>query len=276
MKYGTLVRIGNINEAAQKFNELREVGFDACQLSYKPAEYDLRDAAIIRKAADDAGIDISAQFAGYYDTDTIWNNRYGYLTAGLNIEAYRVSRVNYVKSAVRFAKEVGTTDVVIHAGYIPNNPFAPEYALMLTAVEMIASYAQSLDMNILFETGADSPVTLLRLIKDIGRDNLYINLDPANLIMYGYGNPIDALYTFGKYVRNIHGKDGMPPTDPVNLGKEVPAGEGYVDFPKMFRMLKDLGYDRYIIIEREISGPQQKKDILKAMNYFKKLYNEIY
>ncbi len=276
MKYGTLVRITDPAEAKEKFRELRGYGFDSCQLVYKPEKYVLENAAIIRKTADDEGIDISAQFAGFYDTDTIWDNYYGYMTAGLNVEAYRVSRVNYVKSVGRFAKELGITDVVIHAGFIPNNPFSPDYASMLTAIESISSYYETIGMNLLFETGPESPVTLLRLIKDIGRDNLYINLDPANLIMYGYGNPIDALYTFGKYVRNIHGKDGMPPTDPRNLGKEVPAGEGMVDFPKMFKMLKDLNYDRYIIIEREISGPQQAKDIIKAKAYFEKLVSEIY
>ena len=276
MKYGTLVRINDPSEAKAKFHDLRGYGLDACQLVYKPAEYDLADAQIIRKAAEEEGIDISAQFAGYYDGDTVWDNRYGFLTAGLNVEAYRVSRTNYVKEAVKFAKAVGTTDVVIHAGFIPNNPFAPEYALMLTSIESISKLAEKLEMNILFETGADSPVALLRLITDIGRNNLYINLDPANLIMYGYGNPVDALYTFGKYVRNIHGKDGLPPTDPIKLGKEVPAGEGFVDFPKMFKALKDLNYDRYIIIEREITGPQQSVDILKALDYFKKLYSEIY
>ena len=77
----------------------------------------------------------------------------------------------------------------------------------------------------------------------MGTDNLGINLDPANLILYGKGNPVDALDVFGKYVRDMHGKDGFYPTDGKNLGEEVPVGEGKVNFPALIAKLKELGYD---------------------------------
>ena len=236
----------------------------------------MADAPLIKDAALKAGIDISAQFCGYYDNNTVWDMNYGFLTAGINVEAYRKERVEYVKEAITFAKQLDITDIVIHAGFIPNNPFAPEYASMLASVEMLAKHCANLSMNLLFETGGESPIVLLRLIQDIGRDNLYVNLDPANILMYGYGNPVDAVRVFGKYVRNIHGKDGMLPTDPRMLGKEMPAGQGMVDFKAMFTLLRDLGYDRYITIEREIQGEKQTADILAAKQYFEQLISEIY
>lgn len=90
--------------------------------------------------------------------------------------------------------------------------------------------------------------------------------------MYGYGNPVDALYVFGKYVRNMHGKDGMLPTDPHRLGEETPVGEGMVDFPKIFKKFKEISCDRYVIIEREIGNAEEyQRDILKAKEYLKSL-----
>ena len=276
MKIGVMLRITDINAADQQFQTLKKQGFDTCQLVYKPEVYHSADAVRIRRAADHAGVEISALFAGYYDTETIWDNYYGFLTAGLNVEAYRAERLRYVSAAASFVHDLGISDMVIHAGYVPNNPFAPEYASMKTAVEQLSSRCQALGINLLFETGGESPVVLLRLIEEIGRNNLFINLDPANLLMYGFGNPVDAVYTFGSYVRSIHGKDGLPPTTARELGKETPIGAGMVDFPRMLAMLHDKGYDGCIIIEREISGPQQQKDIQKAKVYFETLVKKIW
>ena len=89
--------------------------------------------------------------------------------------------------------------------------------------------------------------------------------------MYGFGNPVDALCVFGKYVRNMHGKDGCLPTDPRKLGPEKPVGQGMVDFPAIFKKFREIGYDRYCIIEREISGEQQLRDILSAKEYLSAL-----
>ena len=275
MKLGTLVRLAKAEDAQAKFAQLHQWGFSCCQLVYKPERYIRRDAEIIRAAADAEGIEITAQFCGFYDSDTVWDNYYGFLTAGLNVEAYRRERLDYVRNAAEFVSWLGITDMIIHAGYVPNNPFSPEYASLLTAVELLARHCEKLGVNVLFETGGESPVTLLRLIRDIGRNNLYINLDPANILMYGYGNPVDALYTFGSYVRNMHGKDGMPPTDPRILGEERRMGEGAVDFPTLLRRLKEIGYDRYIIIEREIDGDQQQSDVLHAKSFFEQLLSTL-
>lgn len=275
MKLGTLVRIENICEAESKFAELRKYGFESCQLVYKPEKYTREDAETIKNAAEKYGIEISAQFCGYYDNDTVWDNYKGFLTSGLGIEPYRESRLKYVKEAAEFANIIGITDIVVHGGFIPNNPFSAEYEPVLSAVTELCDYAETLNMNVLLETGGESAVALLRLIKDSGKSNLFINLDPANMLMYGYANPVDALYTIGKYIRNIHGKDGMPPTDARVLGEERNIGEGMVNFRTMLAKLKELGYNRYITIEREIKDGAQLSEILKAKEYFEKLLIEL-
>jgi len=274
MKFGTLVRISDSNEAAGKFSQLISNGIESCQLIYKPAVYTKEDAQIIRKAAADTGIDISAQFVGFRDSFCLWDNRFDFINAGINSPIFGAERIEYVCSAIPFMQELGVTDMIIHAGHVPNNPFVDSYARMVSAVALIGMKLKAAGLNLLFETGPESPVSLLRLIKDAGCGNLYVNLDTGNLIMYGYGNPVDALTTIGRYVRNTHFKDGLPPTDPDRLGAEVPIGQGNVDFQKVIKLLKGLGYDRYITIEREISG-SGLSDILEAIKYIKDLWYSV-
>ena len=107
-------------------------------------------------------------------------------------------------------------------------------------------------------------------------DNLGINLDTANLILYGKANPVDALDVFGKYVRNLHAKDGRYPVNGHDLGVETQIGQGKVDFRALFTKLHELGYDSYVTIEREISGEQQLKDILESKVYLERVVCEIY
>ena len=280
MKYGTFVRIPEGADIAavadEKFSEIRAMGFNSCQLVYKPAVYDLSHADIIRESAEKHGIEISAQFAGYRDPFIKFDNYFDYHNAGLNSPAFRESRINYVLSVIPFMKRLGVTDMIVHAGPIPNNPFERAYTEMMCSVRIIADALKRNDMNLLFETGGESPISLLRLIQDVGLDNLFINLDTGNIIMYGFGNPVDAIYTFGKYIRNMHAKDGLPPTDPRKLGKEVNIGEGHVDFDKVFSMLHDLGYDRFVTIEREIRDGAQAEEIARSMKYLQKIVEKHY
>ena len=117
---------------------------------------------------------------------------------------------------------------------------------------------------------------MMRCFETVGCDNLGINLDTANLILYGKANPVDALDVFGKYVRNLHAKDGCYPTNGHDLGLETRVGEGKVDFKGVFKKLHELGYDSYVTIEREIDGDQQLVDILESRDYLQGLIDEIY
>jgi L-ribulose-5-phosphate 3-epimerase len=274
MKFGTIVNLTAPGDALEKFNKLMENGIESCQLIYRTAQLKTEDARIIRKAAEDAGIEISAQFVCYRDSFCTWDTRFDFINAGINSPIFGADRITYVCSAIPFLQELGVTDMILHAGHISNDPFSDSYSRMLSAVAVLSTKLKAAGLNLLFETGPESPVTLLKLIKETGAGNLYVNLDTGNLIMYGFGNPVDALTTIGKYVRNTHFKDGLPPTDPYKIGKEVPIGQGNVDFAKVIKLLKELGYDRYITIEREISGPEQMRDILKSMDYLNKLWKE--
>ena len=272
MKFGTMTHITSLDQCDEKFKTLRENGFEACQLIYKPEEYTDEAARTVKEKAEYYGIDISAQFAGFRDAEIAWyDTRYLASTLGIGVPAYRLERMKYLRSAISFASKAGIPDVVIHAGYLPIDLMSREYADMMVAVEAAAKCCKDNGVNLLLETGTEVPIILKALIEDIGRDNIFINFDPANILMYGFGNPVDALTVFGKYVRNMHGKDGCLPTDPRHFGEEKAVGQGMVDFPAIFKKFREIGYDRYCIIEREISGEQQAKDILSAKKYLEAL-----
>ena len=269
MKFGTLIRLKQPADCTVAFEKVRAMGLESCQLVFKPQNYCLDDARFIKAQAEKVGVEISAFFAGFQDDFTAWEIKYDYMNAGLNSAAFGENRLKYVISALPFVKELGVEDVIVHAGFVPNNPFAPEYASLLCMVRLLAERAKKLGLNILLETGGESPVSLLRLIQEVDTGNVFVNLDTGNLIMYGYGNPCDAVITIGKYVRNVHAKDGVPPTDPYKIGEEKAIGKGVVDFKRFFALLKETGYDRFVTIEREIDGEEQKKDIENGLDYLK-------
>jgi sugar phosphate isomerase/epimerase len=201
---------------------------------------------------------------------------------GLVPVEYRQMRIQNLCDGADFAKKLGVTDVVTHMGFIPENPNDPNFAGFCVAVRAVAAHLKANGQYLLFETGQETPVTLLRCFEKVGTDNLAVNLDTANLILYGKANPVDALDVFGKYVRNLHAKDGFYPTNGFWLGKEVPIGEGKVDFKAFFKKLRELGYDSYVTIERELVGDdeetakQKNNDILKARDYLDGIIKEVY
>jgi len=173
-----------------------------------------------------------------------------------------------------FASELGAPAVVTHLGFIPEGARDTAFHEVVAAVGHVALCLRRRGVQFWFETGQETPVTLLRLIQAVGTDNLGINLDPANLILYGKANPIDALDVFGTWVRNVHAKDAFYPTDPMRLGREVKVGEGRVRFPEFVRRLKEIGFDGEFIIEREITGEQQRRDIAETVTYLQRLLKE--
>jgi sugar phosphate isomerase/epimerase len=243
--------------------ELRELGLAVCQLScWDPALYTVENAARVMSALEEE-ITISSLWAGW-PPPAAWNFIDGPLTLGLVPREYRAVRIEALKRGADFAKMLGLSDVTTHVGFIPENPATTEYREVVIAVREVAQYCRRLGLYFDFETGQETPITLLRIIEDVGLDNLGINLDPANLLLYGKANPVDAMWIYKERVRGVHVKDGLYPTNPRELGQETPLGEGLVNFPSLLQTLAHYGYRGPLIIEREISGPQQKVDILKA------------
>lgn len=269
MRLGVLVPLSeNIRD---EFVKLRDMGFGCCQMVCWNMDLYSDDIAVkVCDASKELDIEITALWCGW-SGPAVWNFQEGPATLGLVPVTYRHARIQDLKKGSDFAKKIGVIDVITHVGFLPENPSTTEFTDIVCAIRDIASYCKDNGQHFLFETGQETPVTLRRTIEAVGTENLGINLDPANLIVYGKANPVDALEVFGKYVRNIHGKDGCYPTDGNKLGEETPLGEGKVNYPAFVAKLKEIGYDGPITIEREISGEQQIKDIKAAKIYLESL-----
>ncbi len=223
------------------FTELKKYGVDTCQLvSWAPAIWTAELAQKVREEARRQNIFITSFWAGYCKPAE-WNFTGGPQTLGLVPAAYRNQRTQELMRAGDFAKALGVRAVITHLGFIPENAADSVFNEVVIAVRQIATHLKALGLEFWFETGQETPVTLLRLMQAVGADNLGINLDPANLILYGKGNPIDALDVFGPYVRNIHAKDGLYPTDPLKLGREVKVGEGACGFRVLSNVWRKSG-----------------------------------
>lgn len=262
IKLGVLARL----EASpdQALAGVYELGFPTCQVStWRGNLLNDETADQLRTVAARHQIEISTIWAGLPGRH-VWDFLEGPTTIGLVPEETRAERLAVLKRSADFARKVGVPSITTHVGFIPENPSDPNYPPVVEALREIATYCAGIGLQFWFETGQETPITLLRTIQDIGTDNLGINLDPANLLMYGKANPVDALDIFGSYVRGVHAKDGEYPTNGRQLGVEKPLGEGRVNFPALIGKLKALGFSGALTIEREISGPQQIEDIKRG------------
>ena len=196
----------------------------------------------------------------------VWDFIDGPATLGLVPPAYREMRVAELKRAAQFAAWCEAPAIITHCGFIPENPKDPQYAGTVAAIAEVAERCHELGIGFWFETGQETPVVILRVIEDIGLPNFGINFDTANVILYGKANPVDALDVFGTYVRNLHAKDGLYPTNGRELGREVAIGSGKVDWLRLIERLHELEFGGEIVIEREISGPQQAADIEASLD----------
>jgi sugar phosphate isomerase/epimerase len=259
---------GGPDEALAKVHQL---GFSTCQLSVGMAPTEL--AQPIRDAAANYRVQITA-FMTLGSGRMVWNLKEGPQTIGLVPRATRAARIHALKRASDLAKACDVPAVHTHCGFIPENPSDPLYAEVLAAIADVARHCRANGQIFLCETGQETPITLLRVIEDLSLENVFVNLDLANLILYGKGEPVGALDVIGKYVRGIHAKDGLYPTDPYGLGEEVPIGQGKVWFAEVMHKLRKLSYVGPITIERETAGPQQQADIRKSSAYLNDLIRQ--
>lgn len=272
MQVGVLIELDeNINS---KFQELINMDMYSCQLvSWNEKIFTNETAELVNQAVKKYNVHVTAFWCGWSGPVT-WDFYDAQITLGLVPKAYRFQRLQTLKRGSDFAKLMNIRDLVTHVGYIPENPYDENYAEILVALKELVKKCKENGQNFLFETGQETPVTLKRAIEDIHADNVGINLDPANLIMYGKANPVDALEVFGEYVMGIHGKDAKYPVNGRDLGVETPLGEGKVDYPRFIAKLKEAGYQGDITIEREISGEEQKRDIRAAKEVLDQLISE--
>ena len=271
MYVGIIIRHSEGEELRQSFADAAAQGFHHCQLvSWDPQYWTDANAEEVRALTKEFDIEITAFWCGWVGPK-LWNFTEGPETLGIVPVAYRAERLQNLLDGSAYARRLGIADIVTHMGFIPENMTDPSWPGVVAAIKVLARTLKANGQNLLFETGQETPVVLLRLFEAIGTDNLFVNLDPANFILYGKASPVDALDVIGDYVRGVHAKDGFYPTNGYELGKEVKVGEGKVNFPLLLKGLRAHGYDGSLTIEREITGEQQIRDIIDTQKYLNAL-----
>ncbi len=270
-KIGTLISLNESTDPGSEMERLKKLGFECCQLVvWDVGYYSEAHAEAVRTAIRETGVEVSTLWAGW-SGPAEWNFSGGPATLGLVPPAFRMKRAEELISAGEFAARIGVGQVATHVGFLPEDMSHPEYLGILAVLRYITDRYRRLGIRFLFETGQETPVTLLRVIEDLGAENVGINMDTANLILYGKANSADAVRVFGRYVQDTHIKDGFYPTDGKKLGREVKVGEGLADIPEVVRQLRAVGYRGNYIIEREISGEQQTADLIETLEYMKRV-----
>lgn len=260
-------------DAAAVVKGVKALGVNCGQLGVA-GEYELAGKAPEWKAAFEAEqFHLSTVFAAYIGEDyadipTVEQ------TVGFIPKSTRDEREKRTLELSDFAAELGVKSIACHIGFVPHDKSNPTYIEVRDLVRRICDHTAKYGQSFTLETGQEPAGTLLEFFKDVDRPNLGINFDPANLILYGTDEPIEALGILGKHVISVHAKDGdwPPKGQPGALGTEKPLGTGSVGIPAFVSKLKEIGYNGQINIEREGTVPEVwRNDVAAAVKLLNSL-----
>jgi sugar phosphate isomerase/epimerase len=258
----------------------RELGVPTVQI-HGPHKENRTPAAAesFLKKCEQAGIGVTAVFGGF-DGESYADIATTARTVGLVPESTRAARLQEMKEIADFARVLSCSTVALHIGFVPADRSSASYRNLLDTTRNLLDHLTKNSQQLNLETGQESADHLLEFIADVKRDNLFINFDPANMILYGTGNPIEALEKVGSYVRSVHCKDAKwatPESRGNRWGSEVPLGDGDVGMETYLRTLDRLGYHGPLTIEREIAHDpeRQKIDIGHAVRLLESLRGKI-
>jgi len=260
-------------DPAETLRQLKSLGVRCGQIGI-PGDMQLDGAAEAWKSAlDREGFILVTVFSAYNgesyaDIPTVQN------TVGFIPPATRAEREARTREVSDFAAKLGAPGIATHIGFVPDDDSDPQYVAVRELVRRICDYAARRNQTFALETGQESAETLLKFFIDVNRENLRINFDPANMILYGTGDPIEALGVLGAHLVSVHCKDGdwPPKNQPGALGAEKPLGQGSVGIERFVEKLKQIGYQGALVIEREAHDPAERlRDIQMAVGLLRTL-----
>lgn len=243
-------------------NACNEIGLKRVQLHLDPIHLDPEKWGNTKQAFDDAGIEVvSGMFTpvgeDYTTPQTIKE------TGGLLPDATWEANLANFRKCAEIANQMELDQVTFHLGFID-----PE--VEITMVDRLRTFADVLwqvaRADLLLETGQETADSLNTFLGHVDREHVGVNFDPANMLLYGMGDPIESLNKLMPHVRQVHLKDATPQPEPGVWGTEMAGGEGAVDWASFFDVLKGAGFDGDMVIERE-AGEDRIGDICKAVAY---------
>jgi L-ribulose-5-phosphate 3-epimerase len=250
------------SDPADLAKKVKATGIRRVQLALDP----LRESAAVReetvKALEQNDIKIVSAMFGCVGEDysTLESIR---LTGGIAPDATWEQNRKNIRASAGLAVELGQDLVTFHAGFIPHEESSGDFIEMLGRLREVADIFAAVKIEVGFETGQESAAALANLLRKLDRPNVVVNFDPANMILYDKGDPIEALRTLGPWIRQVHIKDAVKTKTPGTWGEEVPVGQGEVDWAAFFEVLKEIKFSGNLVVERE-AGSQRVTDIRAA------------
>lgn len=192
-------------------------------------------------------------------------------TGGFGDPALRPERLERFKWALNRTRELGLTDLMLHAGFIPEAG-DPGRKAFLDTLGTVSQLAAEKGVTVAFETGQETSALLRRTLDDLKCPNLKVNFDPANMLLYNKDDPIKAVELLAADIRTVHVKDANRPTVPGQWGEEVPLGKGQTDTRKFLLTLKKVGYTGPLFIEREVGNQDERfNDIAHGVRFIREV-----
>jgi len=255
---------------------VKELGVSTVQVHAPALDRCTEDyAREVREDFLEAGIEVTLVFCGY-PGDSYQSIQAVRETVGLVPRGTREERVELTRQMADFAAALGAPGIGVHIGFLPEDWDDPDFDELAHVAKGICDYCSALGIGMNLETGQETAGTLLHFLEAVDRPNIGVNFDPANMILYGSGEPLEALRKVGNYVRSTHCKDAVWSERPgEEWGVEVPLGEGDVNIEAYVATLIDLGYRGPLTIEREVGGEQQIRDIRKGVELLKSLKEKL-
>lgn len=259
-------------------DDLATLGVESVQLHAPYAENRTpRRAAELSSQLADAGVSLEVVFGGfagesYADIPTVAR------TVGLVPAATRQARLDEMRHISDFARQMGCGALGLHLGFVPHDRATEDYDQIVDVARRLCDHCAANEQNVHLETGQEPVAVLTGLIEDVARPNLFVNFDPANMILYGVGQPLAALRSLDGRVRSVHCKDAIASDQPgVTWGTEVALGQGAVDVRRFLETLAAIGYCGALTIERELAGQpaRQLEDVRHAVCLLRSLQQQL-
>lgn len=254
---------------AELIDKLKQIGIPRVQLALDPIR---EKPAVWRNAGEQlraAGFDVVSGMIGFVGEDYTSMETI-HATGGVAPDETWEENWESVPKSAELAARLGIRLVTFHAGFLPPDEKDPAYTKMHHRLELIADVFAAKDIDVGFETGQETAGVLLEFLRKLGRKNVGVNFDPANMILYDSGNPIDALRDLGSWLKQIHIKDGIRTQVAGTWGEEVPAGQGQVPWREFFQTLRELNFTGHCCIERE-AGDARVADLCAARRLVEEL-----
>lgn len=249
---------------AQLVEAIHACRLHAVQLALDPIRTGLWPLDETRRRLEDAGIRILSGMMAMKGEDysTLESIR---ATGGVRPDSTWPDNLDAAHANADLAARLGLHLVTFHAGFLPHEPRDPLRVVMIDRLHRLADVFARRGVRVAFETGQESAQTLLGVLTQL-QGRCGVNFDPANMVLYGMGDPVEALRTLGPHVLQVHVKDATPSPVPGRWGTETVVGLGAVDWPSFFSVLRQVAPDANLVIERE-AGPSRVDDVRHAVAF---------